>query len=112
MLLCGAMSLHRAEAAAVAVMDFTTPTNDATLAWARLGVPDLLGVELAMRGWEVVDRESLEHVIREASLSDDIQEGHLVGAEYVVSGHVSSPEPGQLLIEGTLTKVEGLETVR
>ena len=110
--LCGAMSLHPTMAATVVVMDFTTPADDASLAWAQLGVPDLLGVELAACGWEVVDRESLEPVILEASLSDNIQAGCLVGAEYVVSGRVSCPEPGHLLIEGALTKVEGLETVR
>jgi len=93
-------------------MDFATPTNDAALAWARLGVPDLLGVELAAFDWEVLDRESIGLVTRELSLTDDIQAGHLLGAEYVVSGRVSIPEPGRLLIEGSLTKVEGLETVR
>ena len=52
--------MHQASAAAVAVMDFATSAKDATLEWARMGVPDLLGVELAAHGWEVLDRESIE----------------------------------------------------
>jgi tetratricopeptide (TPR) repeat protein len=111
-LLCGVGTLPLAQAATVAIMDFETPAEDSTLAWARLGVPDLLMVEMADQGWGVLDRESIAQVMKDYSLAGDMKAGHLVGAEYVVSGKVSIPEPGRLMMEGVLSKVEGLVPVR
>lgn len=110
LMLCAGASQQPAVATTVAVMDFATPSNDVGLAWARLGIPDLLTVELSSRGWEVLDRESIDQVLQEQSLTDAIQAGHLVGAKYVITGKTTSPAPGQITIEAVLANVESLES--
>lgn len=110
LLLCAGALPREAPAVSVAVMPFTVPPDNPALDWARQGIPDLLTAELSARGWEVVDREILERVLQEQELDDNIRAGQLVGANYILTGKVTSPEPGQIQIQTVLANVESLDS--
>lgn len=97
--------------ARVAVVDFGIPDDAPGLAWAERGVPDLLTVELARRGWTVLDRESIHLVMAELGLAEQPRAGHLLGASHVLSGRLVLLEEGLIRIDTFLTEVERLETV-
>ena len=112
LLLCAGALPRAATAVSVAVMPFTVPPDNPALAWARQGMPDLLMAELSARGWEVVDRESLERVLQEQELDDAIRAGQLMGAKYILTGKVESSAPGQIQIQAVLANVESLDSGR
>ena len=94
-----------------AVMDFAVPLDLPGLAWARRGFPDLLMVALSHHGLEVLDREFVRQVMSELSLTEHTRSGHLLGADFVISGRVMQPETDRILVEASVTDVERLETL-
>lgn len=93
-----------------AVADFEVDAGMPEIDWMRSGLPDLIMVDLTQHGLKVLDRSLVRHVMSELPLTEQTRAGYLMGADYVVSGRVTQPEPEGIRLEAFLTEVESLET--